>query len=82
MEAMLTIRPREPSTGSWVSICLMANLQPSHTLLPFTAIVRSYSSSVSSTMVCRPVKMPALLTITSSRPKLLTAESTRFSIDA
>ena len=79
---MLTIRPREPSTGSWVSIWRMANLQPSQTLLALTAIVRSYSSSVSSTMVCRPVKMPALLTITSSRPKLLTAAATRSSTAA
>jgi len=32
-------------------------------------------------MVCRPEKMPALLTITSSRPYSLTAVLTRFSID-
>jgi hypothetical protein len=73
------MQPREPSIGSWLSICLTANLQPSHTLLALTPIVRSYSSSVSSTLVCRPVKIPALLTMTSSRLKLPTVEPTMFS---
>ncbi len=41
---------------------------PSHTLFTFTAIVKSYCSSVSSTMVWSPANTPALLTMTSSRP--------------
>ncbi len=41
---------------------------PSHTLFTFTAIVKSYCSSVSSTIVWSPANTPALLTMTSSRP--------------
>ena len=52
----------------------MASLHPSHTPFAFTAIVKKpYCSSVSSTMACRSVETPALLTMTSSLPKAETA---------
>jgi hypothetical protein len=70
IEAMLVILPREisPPVSSCRSIWAMANLHPSHTLFTFTAIVKSYCSSVLSTMVWSPANTPALLTMTSSRP--------------
>ena len=74
------ILPREvspPPVSSRFSIWAMANLQPSHTPLALTAIVKSYCSSVSSTMVWRSVNTPALLTMMSSFPKAETALSTR-----
>ena len=46
MEAMLTMRPRVPSTISCWRICVIADLQPSQTLLQLMSIVRSNCSSV------------------------------------
>jgi hypothetical protein len=77
MEAMLMTLPRVGwSSSGWLSICVIAALQPRKTPLALTAMVKSHCSSVSSTIVCRPVNTPALLTKTSRRPNADTAVST------
>ena len=70
-EVMLMIRPPPP----WAIICLAATCVPKKALLRFTPRTNSYSFSVVSSTEVR-VSTPALFTMTSSRPKALTAEST------
>ena len=69
-DVMLMMRPPPP----WVIICLAASWVPKKALLRFTAMTFSYCASVVSRTEVR-VSMPALLTMTSSRPKLETAVS-------
>ena len=70
-ELTLMIRPPPP----WAIICLAASCVPKKALLRLIARTFSYWSSVVSSTEVR-VSTPALLTITSSRPKSLTARST------
>ncbi len=58
----------------WAIICLAASWVPKNALLRFTAITFSNWSSVVSSTEDR-VSMPALFTMTSSRPKFETAAS-------
>ena len=69
-DVMLMMRPPPP----WAIICLAASWVPKNALFRFTAITFSNCPSVVSSTEVR-VSMPALLTMTSSRPKLETAVS-------
>ena len=68
-EVMLTMVPPPP----WEIICLAASCVPKNALLRLISSTFSYWSSVVSRIDVR-VSMPALLTITSTRPKALTAD--------
>ena len=70
-DVMLMIRPPPP----WAIICLAAIWVPKKALLRLMSSTRSYCASVVSSTDVR-VSMPALLTITSTRPNALTALST------
>ena len=72
-DVMLMMRPPPPC----LIICLAAICVPKNALLRLTFITLSYWSSVVSSTDVR-VSMPALFTMMSTRPNLLTAASTSF----
>ncbi len=69
-DVMLMMRPPPP----WAIICLAASCVPKKALFRLMASTFSYCASVVSRMEVR-VSIPALFTMTSSRPKLETAVS-------
>ena len=70
-DVMLMMRPPPP----WAIICLAASWVPKNALFRLIAMTFSYCASVVSSTEVR-VSIPALLTMTSSRPKVETAVST------
>ncbi len=72
-DVMLMMRPPPP----WAIICFAASCVPKNALFKLISMTFSYCSSVVSRIDVR-VSMPALFTMMSSRPILLTAPSTSF----